>query len=54
MINREINTGDDFIVGLCLGYDDGDIRGDWDKRPQILIPKLGEVAILLGLIVDEH
>lgn len=43
---------DHFADGLGLGFDDGDIRGEWSKRPQVIIPKLGEVALLLGLEVE--
>lgn len=32
-----------------LGFDTGDERGSWEHRPQIIIPKLGEVALILGL-----
>ena len=33
---------DTFLDGLTLGYDDGEIRGDWSELQKIiLIPKLG-------------
>lgn len=44
-----ISDYDEFIEGLSTGYDDGEIRGEWASRPQVIIPKLGEVALLLGL-----
>lgn len=53
MKNHEFGEGDNFLDGLCLGYDDGDIRGEWATRPQVIIPKLGEVALLLGLSVQD-
>lgn len=40
---------DDFAEGLGLGFDNGDIRGEWSKRPQVIIPKLGEIALLLNV-----
>lgn len=48
-----ISDYDEFIEGLSTGYDDGEIRGEWSKRPQVIIPKLGEVAILLGLYLED-
>lgn len=47
-----IGEHDDFAEGLGLGYDDGNIRGEWSTRPRLIIPKLGEVALLLGLELD--
>lgn len=43
---------DDFAEGLGLGFDDGNERGLWVNRPQVIIPKLGEVALLLGLEIE--
>lgn len=43
---------DDFGDNLGVGFDDGDVRGEWKDRPQLIIPKLGEVALLLGLSVE--
>lgn len=40
------------LMGLVLGFDDGDIRGEWTKRPQVIIPRLGEIALLLGLTAE--
>lgn len=40
---------DTFADGLGVGYDDGNERGEWSKRPQVIIPKLGEVALLLNV-----
>ncbi len=43
---------DPFYECHGVGYDDGDIRGEWATRPQVIIPKLGEVALLLGLEIE--
>lgn len=53
MSHAEEFEHDPFIDGLTLGYDDGDIRGEWATRPQAIIPKLGEVALLLGLEIED-
>lgn len=52
MKNHLNGERDPFLDGLCLGYDDGNERGEWSKRPQVIIPKLGEVALLLGLEIE--
>lgn len=52
MKSHEFGEGDNFLDGLTLGFDDGEIRGEWSKRPQVIIPKLGEVALLLGLEIE--
>ena len=52
MKNHLNGERDDFADGLSLGFDDGDIRGEWAERPQVIIPKLGEVALLLGLEIE--
>lgn len=44
---------DPFAECRGVGYDDGDIRGEWATRPQVIIPKLGEVALLLGLEIED-
>lgn len=44
---------DEWADGQVLGYDNGDIRGAWAHRSRLIIPKIGEVAILLGLSVED-
>lgn len=52
MKNHLNGDRDDFADGLGLGFDDGDIRGEWATRPQVIIPKIGEIALLLGLEIE--
>ena len=53
MKNHLNGNEDTFLEGLCLGFDDGNERGEWTTRPQVIIPKLGEVALLLGLEIED-
>lgn len=54
MKSHNFSERDPFLDGLCLGYDDGNERGEWATlaETRIIIPKLGEVALLLGLEIE--
>lgn len=44
------NNRDTFADGLCLGFDDGDIRGEWNKKPSRDEPGEGDASQAVSII----